>query len=65
MWSTVDILTFSINFCQIKIDLSGNTVLTTSLIYPKTRQNGPFLAFFDKLLSAQNVNVARFARHVE
>ena len=28
-------------------------------------QIGPFLAFFNELLSTQNVNVARFARNVE
>ena len=39
--------------------------MTASFRFSKTRQNGPFLALFNELLSTQNVNVARFARNVE
>ena len=38
--------------------------MTESFSSSKTRQNWPFLAFFNELLSTQNVNVARFARKV-
>ena len=33
--------------------------------FPKNRQNWPYLAFFDELLSTQIVNISRFARNVE
>ena len=33
--------------------------------FSKPRQIEPILAFFNELLSTQNVNVARFARNVE
>ena len=39
------ILAFSINFCDIKIDLSGNTVWPQTSDCQKTRHNWPFLAF--------------------
>ena len=59
------ILAFSINFCPIKSDLSGNTAWPQASGFQKTRQNGTFLAFFNERLSTQNVIVARFARNVE
>ena len=31
--------------------------------FSKTRQNWPFFGIFNELLSAQNVNIARFARN--
>ena len=49
---------FSANFWSIKSDLSGNTVWPQALGF-KIRPNGPFLAFFNELLSSQNANVAR------
>ena len=48
------ILAFFTNFCPIKIDLSGNTVWQQASGF----QNSPNS-------TAQNVNVARFARNVE
>ena len=46
----------STNFCLIRIDLSvsGNTFLTASCRFSKTRQNGPFLATFDHLKWRRN-----------
>ena len=58
--SIFDILTFSINFFPVEIDLSGNTV--------QVFKNSPkltILGLFDELLSTQNVIVDRFARNVE
>ena len=43
--------------------MSGNSVWPQALGFSKTRQVGPFLEFFNELLSTQNVNVARFARN--
>ena len=39
------ILAFSTTFCPIKTDLSGNIFWPQASDFPKTRQNGPFLAF--------------------
>ena len=59
------ILAFSVNFCPIKNNLSGNTVWPQASGFQKlAKMNGPFLAFLINL-STQNVNVARFARNVE
>ena len=58
------ILAFSTDFRTIKIDLSGNTVWPQLQIF----KNLPKLAIFgifSKLLSTQNVNIARFARIVK
>ena len=54
------ILSFSINFCTIKIDMSGNIVWPQASSF----QNSPIFGIFIELLSTQNVNRARFARNV-
>ena len=54
-------LAFFANFCPIKIDLSGNTVWPQASRFKKLSIFG----IFNRLLSTQNVNVARFARNVE
>ena len=55
------ILAFSTNFCPIEIDLSGNTV------WPQASgsQKLAISDIFNEMLSTQNVNIARFARHVQ
>ena len=58
------ILAFSTNFCPIKTDLSGNTVWPQTSDFQKLAKMTIF-GIFDKLLSTQNVNVARFARNVK
>ena len=40
-------------------------LLQLTFRFSKTRQNGQFFGIFNKLLSTQNVNLARFARNVE
>ena len=52
-------LAFSINFCQIKINLSGNTVWPQASVFLKLAK----LAHF--CLLTLNVNLARFARNVK
>ena len=39
--------------------------MTLKFSYSKTRQNGTFFGIFNKFLTTQNVNVARFARNVQ
>ena len=56
------ILTFSINFCPIKIALS---LFDRKFRVFKNSPNWPCFSIFNELLSTQNVNVARFARNVE
>ena len=58
------ILAFSTNFCPIKLDLSGKTVWLQASGFQKLAKIDYF-GLLNKLLSAQNVNVARFARNVE
>ena len=58
-------LTFSNNCCTIKTDLSGNTVWPQVSKISKNLPKWTIFGVFDKLLSAQNVNVARFACNVE
>ena len=58
-------LAFSTNFCPIKSDLSGNTVLTANFRFFKNSPKWTIFGLFNELLSTQNVNVARFARNVE
>ena len=57
------ILAFSTNFCSIESDLSGNTVWPQALGFQNSPKQSIF-GTFNKLLSTQNVNVARFARNV-
>ena len=57
-------LAFSINFCPIQSDLSGNTVWPQASVFQKLVKIDCF-GVFNELLSIQNVNVARFARNVE
>ena len=58
------ILAFSTNFCFIKNDLSGSAVWPQASAFEKLAKLTIF-GIFNKLLSTQNVNVARFARNVE
>ena len=53
------ILAFSINFCTIKIELSGNTVWPQASGFQKLVKIDHFWPFFIEHLSTQNVNVAR------
>ena len=53
------LLAFSINFCLINSDLSGNTVWPQASGFQKLAK----LTIFNELLSTQNVNLARFARN--
>ena len=57
-------LVFSTNFCLIKADLSGNTVWPQVSGFQKLAKLTIY-CLSNKLLSTQNVNVARFARNVE
>ena len=57
------LLAFSTNFCPIKTDLSGNTVWPQASGFPKTRPNGPFLAFLINFCPLKML--ARFAPNVE
>ena len=50
------------NFCLIKIDLSGNTVLPQATVFQKLAKLA-IIGIFDEFLSTQNVNVARFAHN--
>ena len=59
------ILAFSNNFCPIKSDLSGNTLLYRKLQVFKNSPKLTIFGIFNELLSTQNENVARFARNVE
>ena len=52
-------LAFSTNFCPIKSDLSGNTVLTANFRFFKNSPKWTIFGLFNELLSTQNVNVAR------
>ena len=58
------ILAFSTNFCPIKSDMSGNTVWPKALVF-KCSPKSTIIGIFNTLLSAQNVNVAGFARNVK
>ena len=58
------ILGFSISFCLIKSDLTGNTVGLQISSFQKFAKLAIF-GIFNELLSTQNVNVARFARNVK
>ena len=59
------IMAFSINFCPIISDLSGNTVWPQTSGFSKTRQNWLFLAFLMHFCPLKNINLARFARNTE
>ena len=61
---SIYILATSTNFCPIQSDLSGNTVCPQAHVF-KTSPKLTIFGIFYKLLSTQNVNVARFARNVE
>ena len=58
------ILSFSTNFCPIKIDLSGNTVWPQASGFQKL-VNLTIFGIFNELLSTQNVNHARLVCNVE
>ena len=58
------ILAFSANFCQIKANLSDNTVWPQALGYQKFVKMH-LLGIFNELLYIQNINVARIIRNVE
>ena len=55
-----DILAFRTNFCPIKTNPSGNTVWPQAFGFQKLAIFGIF-----EVLSAQNVNVACYARNIE
>ena len=53
--SNFRILAFSVNFCPIKNDISGNTVWLQASGFQKLAKLTIF-AIFNELLSTQNVN---------
>ena len=53
-----------LNFCPIKIDISGNTFWPQALGFQKLAKMNIF-GIFNELLSTHYVNVVHFARNVE